>query len=946
MSVFGHSPSGGPCRDPDRTYEREPRRRPSIAAARARLRRRAVAARTAAVQDRTGDEARNGAAARPRERAEPRHAAELREAVEQGRTSGPPEDGREGAVSTGAFGFRSRRPAPFPAALPTDPPLSAPRLFAEGPGSGGTSGVLEDVRVAIAMMDLSGTIAMWSPAAEELLGWPSSSLVGRHVGVLVGDDAELLRRGQEVIDEVVREGGWRGAMVLHNRAGHRVVVDARVSLLVDGDGVSYLLVRLADANRLNAVEHDLAVQDALFEQSPLGIAVLDQDLRYVRLNETLARMNGLPVADHLGRTTGEVLPEGSADEVTAIQRQVLATGEPVVDVTVTGPHPRRAGFRSISYARLNDRNGRVLGVTGMIMDVTDRYRAIAKVEHARRRLALLNDLGTRIGDLLDAGRIAQELAAALVPALADYAGVVLLQAVAEGDDLPRHAHTRLTPLVMTGTAAVEPSANADAMMTPGSRIAMTEGSLFARVLRSGRAEQLESPALLEETTSQDDPRVRAAYELGVHSMLVVPLRARGIVLGLIVLSRAGRREGFDRDEAAFAGELADRAAASLDNARLYARERAAALMLQRSLLPRTVPQPPGVEIGYRYVPGSIGTEVGGDWFDVIPLPDDRVALVVGDVMGHGLRAAATMGRLRTAVRTLAMLGLPPDVLLQHVHDLADDLAQGPDEALIATCVYAVYDPKNRHLVLAKAGHTSPLLVVPGEPAQLLDLPSGTPLGVGGVPFDSIELTVPEGTLLVLYTDGLVESRTEDIDVGTRRLCAVLEQDFDTVEEACELVVGTLERGQEPDDVALLVARLGDRDTPAPGETASWTLVAEPTAASQARRLVRAALVDWELDRLLDTTELLVSELVTNAVRYSEAPIGLRLRKTAHVLLVEVADPLPDPPLERQSAGTDEGGRGLQLVHRLADSWGTRSEGAGKVVWFRQALPADSPVPLD
>ncbi|MFC1412787.1 SpoIIE family protein phosphatase [Streptacidiphilus sp. N1-12] len=907
---------------------REPRRRPSTAAARARLRRRSVATRPPQEQP-------PGAAAP---------------------APAPPLTPTE---------FRSRRPVPFPTSpqlglfqpqtsdekrLRADPQDNPRPNAQDGPQEGsrgrGSGGVLEDVRVAIVMIDAAGTVVLWSPAAEELLGWPSEALVGRDLDVLVGGDAELLRRGHEVIAAAVAQGGWRGPVVLCNRDGAKVVLDARVSLLQNRASSSYLLVRLADARRLNAVEHDLAVQDALFEQSPLGIAVLDDRLRYVRVNETLARMNGLPVADHLGRTTGETLPEGAADEVTAIQRQVLATGEPVVDLTVAGPNPRRAGYRSISYSRLHDRAGRVLGVTGMIMDVTDRYRAVAKVEHARRRLALLNELGTRIGDLLDAVRIAEELAAALVPALADYSGVVLLQAVADGDDLPRHAHTRLTRLVMTGTAAVEPSDTADVMMTKGASIDMAEGSLFARVLRSGLAEQLESPALLEETTSQDDPRVRAAYELGVHSMLVVPLRARGIVLGLMVLSRAGRREGFDRDELAFAGELADRAGSSLDNARLYARERAAALMLQRSLLPQTVPQPPGVEIGYRYVPGSSGTEVGGDWFDVIPLPDDRVALVVGDVMGHGLRAAATMGRLRTAVRTLAMLGLPPDVLLQHVHDLADDLAQGPDEALIATCVYAVYDPATRQLVLAKAGHTPPLLIVPGEPAQVLDLPSGTPLGVGGVPFASVQLTAPEGSLLVLYTDGLVESRTEDIDVGTRRLCAVLEQEFDSVEEACDRVVGTLERGQEPDDVALLVARLGSSRAEAGRETLSWTLTAVPTAASRARRLVRSVLVEWSLVALLDTAELLVSELVTNAVRYSEAPIGLRLSRTGRTLLVEVSDPLPDPPLERVSAGTDEGGRGLQLVHQLADSWGTRAEGAGKVVWFEQALPAAPPVPVD
>jgi serine phosphatase RsbU (regulator of sigma subunit)/anti-sigma regulatory factor (Ser/Thr protein kinase) len=625
---------------------------------------------------------------------------------------------------------------------------------------------------------------------------------------------------------------------------------------------------------------------------------------------------------------------------------VLASGEPVIDVTINSANPGEPGYRSVSYSRLHDRSGRILGLTGMIMDVTDRYRAVARVESARQRLALLNEVGSRIGDLLDGGLIAQELADALVPRLGDHSGVALLEAVLDGAELPRHPHSRLTPLVMAATAAVVPGPDADAMQTPGARINMTDESLFGRVLRTGMPETMDAATELEDISGQGDPRVRAAYRLGVHSLLVVPLRARGIVLGLLILDRAGRREGFDHDDVVFATELADRAGASLDNARLYARERAAALMLQRSLLPQTVVQPPGMEVGYRYVPGSSGAEVGGDWFDVIPLPRGRTALVVGDVMGHGLRAAATMGRLRTAVRTLAGLDLPPHRLLQKVHDLADDLAQGPEEALIATCVYAVYDPATRKLVLSKAGHTEPLLITPaagapgperlvGGAATVLALPSGAPIGVGGVPFEVTELTVPEGSLLALYTDGLVESRTEDIDVGTRRLSAVLELPHASVEEACEAVVRTLDQGQEPDDVALLLARLGGVPEPTALREERWTLSAEPSAPAYARRLVRATLPEWGEEHLLDTTELLVSELVTNAVRYASAPIGLRLALREESLLVEVADPLPDPPREREAAGTDEGGRGLQLVHRLAHRWGTRAEGDGKVVWFEQ-----------
>jgi PAS domain S-box-containing protein len=884
---------------------------------------------------------------------------------------------------------RGRPPAPFPSdrAVTLQPggEQSLNRVAPALPTEPAAGSILDAVRVAIAVLDTAGRIVLWSPAAEELLGWPSELLIGRslaeflsnepydrpdprrtnqdqdegHQGPDQGPDQDpgqgqdpdqpseydlgRLRsaRAQEILAQVLSGGNWRGSVALRDSQDGTIAADVRLSRLVDGDGVTFLLLRLADEERLRAVEHDLAVQDALFEQSPLGIAVFDRELRYVRLNEALALMNGVAMEEHLGRTAGETLPAASADEVTAIQRQVLATGDPVVDLTVAGPHPFNPGFRSVSYSRLHDRAGRIIGITGTTMDVTDRYRAVAKVEYARRRLALLNELGTRIGDLLDAGRIAQELADALVPTLADYAGVVLLQAVADGDDLPRHPHYELMPMLLMGTCGITRNPAAEALVRLGDRIPMAEGSVFARVLGTGVSELLDSLEALEAGSAPDDPRLQAAYELGLHSMLVVPLRARGIVLGFMLLCRAGRREGFDRDEMAFADEIADRAGASLDNARLYARERAAALMLQRTLLPRTVPRPPGVEIGYRYIPGSSGTEVGGDWFDVVPLPDGRTALVVGDVMGHGLRAAATMGRLRTAVRTLAGLGMPPHTLLQHVHDLADDLAQGPDEALIATCVYAVYDPLTQRLTVAKAGHTAPVLAVPGEPVRLLDLPSGTPLGVGGVPFESIELTVPEGTLLLLYTDGLVESRTADIDVGTQRLIDVFSHPFDSIEDACERIVDTLERGQEPDDVALLLARLGTAEPSPSARSASWTLTADPSAPSRARRLVRSTLSAWGVPDLSDIAELLVSELVTNAVRYSEAPIGLRLLQD-RMLLVEVSDPLPDPPRQRQAARTDEGGRGLELVHRLADSWGTRAEGDGKVVWFEQSLPPTPP----
>ncbi|MDY0813406.1 SpoIIE family protein phosphatase [Kitasatospora purpeofusca] len=846
-------------------------------------------------------------------------------------------------------GVRGRPGRPFPGgprALPETPGGAGP-----GSAPGGTAGgsLFDVVKVAIAILDTAGRVTLWSPAAEELLGWPNELLVGRRIDDLIPDEDQVLRI-RAAIQDTLRHGRWSGLAELRDRDGVPVLVDARISLLVDGDGNPFLQVNLAEAAAVREVERDLAVRDALFEQSPLGIAILDTELRYTAVNRTLAEMNGAAPEDHVGRTTGETLPERAADEITAIQRQVLATGEPVIDVTLASPVTARSGYRSISYSRMTDRSGRVLGISGTVMDVTERYRAVAKVEHARRRLSLLNEFGSRVGDLLDASRIAQELAGAVVPRLTDHAAVILLQAVAHGDDLPRHGHDRRTSLLQLGTASVQDGPEVEVMLRRGARITFAEDSACGRVLRTGVPELLSGADQLSDITYSGDPKMQAAYDLGVHSMLVVPLRARGIVIGLLLVSRAGYREGFDRDDLAFTVELADRAGSSLDNARLYARERTAALTLQRTLLPQQVPQPTGVEVAYRYVPGSSGTEVGGDWFDVIPLPGDRTALVVGDVMGHGLRAAATMGRLRTAVRVLAALDLPPDVLLRHVHELADDLAQGPDEALLATCVYAVFDPATATLVVAKAGHIPPVLVVPGEESdgptrtggplpggagRILELPSGAPLGVGGVPFEAVELKIPEGSLLALCTDGLVESRDKDLDVGLGRLVTVLQEPHASIQAACEAVLGTMEQGREPDDVALLLARLGHGQAGTP--TAGWTLPAEPTAVSRARRLVRATLAEWGVEQLTDTAELLVSELVTNAVRYASAPIGVRLT-LGETLLVEISDPLPDPPRERHAAEADEGGRGLELVARLALHWGARAEGMGKVVWFEQALP--------
>lgn len=822
------------------------------------------------------------------------------------------------------------------------------------------STLLDTLHVGLVLLDVQGRVLLWSPTAEEVLGWPPGRLAGRHIDTLLHGTATESASTQalRIYDVLRRDRNWQGILHARHLDGRTVEIETRVSLLSDGEGTRYIIASLAEVSALRAVDHDLAALHGLFGSAPLGIALLDSEQRYVRVNEALARLNGVPARDHPGRTVRDILPPAMAAEIHELQAGVLRTGRSVIDEVTSAPDG--LGARSVSYSRLTDDSGNVLGLSCVIMDVTERRDALQKVELARQRLALLDRVGVALGDILDIRRIAQAFATALVPGFADYTGVMLVSSLVQGDELPDAEGLLNIPLMLLGVDARDRGPLVERMLQIGQDFTLDPHSPFGRTLATGVAHLIDSQEDLTAATRPGEPHVQAAVEVGVHSLMILPLRARGIVLGLLVVSRAGEREPFDQDDLTLAMELADRAGTSVDNARLYAREREGALMLQRSLLPQHVPSPPGVGVAYRYVPGSSGTEVGGDWFDVIPLAGGRVAFVVGDVMGHGLRAAATMGRLRTAVRTLAGQDLPPDRLLRRVNDLADDLAQGPDDPLMATCLYAVYDPSTRRCALAKAGHLPPLLLVPDGAgawtAAALDLPSGAPLGVGGVDFESMELEVTEGSVLVLYTDGLVENRGEDITEGVDRLRTLLTGALATqsLEDACDAAVaapgspgsaspagftghgdGAAAHPAHPaDDAALLLARLGGLPE---GSTVYWTFAAEPYAVRQARAVVRETLVEWGLAELVDETVLLVSELVTNSLRYAHGPIGVRMVRGSS-LLVEVSDPLPDPPRPRNATHEDEGGRGIQLVARESRRWGTRHGALGKTVWFELALP--------
>ncbi|MFD6918233.1 SpoIIE family protein phosphatase [Streptomyces virginiae] len=461
------------------------------------------------------------------------------------------------------------------------------------------------------------------------------------------------------------------------------------------------------------------------------------------------------------------------------------------------------------------------------------------------------------------------------------------------------------------------------------------GGALAEVLRGVRpvfASSAAARAALPELLGEDHPLPRG------NRAVLAPLRGRRRVIGAAVFLRSPERPAFEPNDLLVAAQLATHTALGIDKAVLYGREAYIADELQRTMLPDSLPQPTGVRLASRYLPAAETARVGGDWYDAIPLPGSRVALVVGDVMGHSMTSAAIMGQLRTTAQTLAQLDLPPAEVLHHLDEQAQRL--GSDR--MATCLYAVYDPVAHRITIANAGHPPPVLLHLGGRAEVLRVPPGAPIGVGGVDFEAVELDAPAGGTLLLYTDGLVESRLRDVWTGIEQLRERLATTAQLtgldhpppLEALCDDVLDMLGPGDRDDDIALLAARF---DGIAPSDVAYWFLDPEETAPGRARRFARRALTRWGLEELSDSLELLVSEVVTNAVRYAERPVTLRLLRT-DVLRCEVGDDSPQLPRQRRARDTDEGGRGLFLVNRMARRWGATRLSSGKVVWFELSLP--------
>ena len=801
------------------------------------------------------------------------------------------------------------------------------------PGGDGSFG--SGVDAATAVIDGRGSVLAWSAGAQRLLGYAAGDVTGRPAATLLASDLPASARRC-----LTEQRDWNGRVSLRHTDGGRVDLELLAHPSRGSDGsLRWILVTFTECQPFagtDRVQPDAPFMDWAFTQSPFALAVHDRDMLCLRVNDRMCQMFGLTEDELCGRRLTDVLHGPQYDAIERYMRQVLDTGEPAHRETYRQvPGETRERAWSVSVSPLKDQVGRTQAVWIGALDITEQYGA-------RQRLTLLNEAGTHIGTTLDVTRTAQELADMVVPRLADLAVVDLLDAVLSGDE-PR-------PGPLAGTIALRRVAHQsifggvpEAVVEPGDVDIHPESFPSARCLATGKAvlTGVDDPTFMS-STGHNPARAATIRKFGFHSVLSVPIRARGVTLGVAVFLRGRRPEPFEPDDVLLAEELTARAALSLDNARRYTRERTTALALQRSLLPQRLPRQSAVDVASRYLPASAHAGVGGDWFDVIPLSGARVALVVGDVVGHGIHASATMGRLRTAVRTLADVDLPPDELLTRLDDLvsrlpADADADDSDDAendVGATCLYAVYDPVSRRCSLARAGHPLPALITPDGTASFLDLPAGPPLGLGGLPFESSEIELPAGSILALYTDGLIESRYHDIDLGFERLRRALTHQERSLETTCDNVLKAVLPDRPADDVALLIARTHALDS---DQVATWDLPADPAIVANARKQVAERLASWGLHDAAFVTGLVVSELVTNAIRHAESPIQLRLIRD-RTLICEVSDGSSTAPHLRRARAFDESGRGLFLVSHLTQRWGTRQTPHGKTIWAEQALP--------
>lgn len=793
----------------------------------------------------------------------------------------------------------------------------------------------EPAYTATAIIDEQGLVTGWSEEARRLLGYASAQVVGSPAAGLLADDVgERVRRaaaGQERLN---------GTVALRHHDGHRLRLGLLAHHRRGSDGKAEWLVLCAVADPAHTLRGE-ALAEWTFVQAPCPMGVFDTDLRLVRANAGMEGALSMEARQMLGLRLPEIAPCPENDEVEKRMRLVVKTGQSQRVEPCLHPVGVNAWQNcSATLAPLRDPDGRVRAVC---------LTAHHEQEYLTQARTLLPndtvpDTDTLIGTSSDVTRTARELADTAVPRLADLTVVDLLQgAPYRVDELPFSPSEPVTVRRVAVRSVREDShealglragTTAYPVLSPPARcLAQDSGALYDTA-EAGIAQWV-----------QQDPAAAWIRRSGTHSMIVVPMRAHGTVIGVAFFGRNRRPEPFEPEDLLLAEELTAQAAVSIHEAGLHPRVRTTTMTLQSSLLPRTLPDQAALEVASRYLPAATRAGVGGDWFDVIPLSGARVALAVGDVVGHGIRASATMGRLRTAVRTLADVDLPPDELLTHLDDLVLHLSaeegdrEGTPETaggIGTTCLYAVYDPVSRRCTLARAGHPPPAVVTPDGTVYFLDVPAGPPLGLGGLPFETMETELPEGSLLALFTDGLLQPRDHDIDEALDRMFTALSRPATRVETVCDRVLAAVLTDRLDDDIALLIARTRALHA---DQVAVWDLASDPAIVAQARRHATEQLAAWRLDGAAVIAELIVSELVTNAIRYGRPPIQLRLIHDNDILISEVFDASSTAPHLRRARLFDEGGRGLLLVAQLAHRWGTRHDPVGKTIWAEQFLAA-------
>ncbi|MFJ9118951.1 SpoIIE family protein phosphatase [Streptomyces sp. NPDC102394] len=808
----------------------------------------------------------------------------------------------------------------------------------------------QDAPTAVVVVDPDGQVSGWSEGGCRLLGWTAEDTVGRPVTDLLVGPAPTGFPEHHGTD-----ADASGLITLRHRDGTSVDAVVTAQPLFGSHG--HLQGKILTVQRWDSRP---VIADRAFEQCPFALGVYDPDLRFLWINASSGRVIAHTEEQVLGKKYREVLPvfdrtlfpERDDEPYTEQLSEVARTGEPARLITVFRPlGSNYANAWATSMWPVRDAEGRVRAVANWGFDMSAEY-------WARQRLLILNEAGRDIGRTLDVIGTAQDLARASVPGFTDLVTVDLFDEVLCGEE-PPSASTLAGRETITLSRAARHSAgqDADGHAGPPTPVTLAPDSVAARCIATGSplvelaeepgpgSEWAFGPGLAADPAHwpPGNPVIDASLAVdGLTGRITVPLRARGALLGVVAFCRSDRPEAFTADDLILAEELTAKAAVAIDNARRYSRERSTALTLQRSLLPQGLPKQEAVEVASRYLPAGTGAEVGGDWFDVIPLSGARVALIVGDVVGHGLHASASMGRLRTAVRTLADVDLPPDELLTYLDDLvlhlASDLQSTSHTQTTgetgATCLYTVYDPVTRRLTLASAGHPLPLILCPDGSTAPVSAQPGPPLGIGGLPFEATEIELPEGSLIALYTDGLVESRALDIDQGIAELLRVLDPRA-CLESLCDTVMDAATPAElRTDDAALLIARTRALD---PQHVADWDVEPDFAQVPHLRKVAVEQVEAWGLEEAAFVTELVVSELVTNAIRYGEPPIRLRLIRDS-ALICEVSDSSNTAPHLRRARALDEGGRGLLLVAQLTQGWGTRHTTHGKTIWCAQSVP--------